>query len=118
MLSSLGRHKKTTNNTKPQRKPKPVDNNNRETSADADVMFEYTGDGCSVPKDVISVRFREGLQNIGDEAFVNCVSLESITLPSTVTEIGNRAFSGCSNLKEVILNEGLQKAAKDWEPSI
>ena len=32
---------------------------NRETSAD--VVFEYMGDGCSVPKDVISVRFNEGL---------------------------------------------------------
>ena len=42
----------------------------------------------SVPKDVISVRFKEGLQKIGDNAFHNCSSLKSITIPSTVTEIG------------------------------
>ena len=55
--------------------------NNRQTSAD--VVFEYTGVGCSVPENVTSVRFSEGLQTIGVEAFYNCTSLESITLPST-----------------------------------
>ena len=62
VLSSLGRHKKTTNNKNPKPKHKPKDK--RETPADADVMFEYTGDGCSVPKDITSVRFTEGLQKI------------------------------------------------------
>ena len=39
-------------------------NNKPKLSADADVMFEYTGDGCSVPKNVTSVLFKEGLQKI------------------------------------------------------
>ena len=56
------------------------------TSVDV-VLFEYTGDGCSVPKDVISVRFNEGLETIGDKSFRNCTSLKSITIPSSVTEI-------------------------------
>ena len=55
---------------------------NRETSAD--VVFEYTGVGCSVPKDITSVRFNDGLQKIGDYAFGNCTTLESIKLPSTL----------------------------------
>ena len=80
---------------------------NRETYAD--MMFEYTGNGCSVPRDITSVRFIEGLQKIGDSAFDYCKSIKSITLPSTVVDIGDGAFYGCSNLKEVILNEGLQK---------
>jgi len=80
----------------------------RETSAD-DVVFEYTGDGCSVPKDITSVQFKEGVQKIGDRAFYNCTSLESITVPSTVTEIGYNAFLRCCNLREVTLNDGLQK---------
>ena len=50
------------------------------------MVFEYTGDGCSVPKDVTSVRFNEGLQKIGDNAFYLCTSLRSIKLPSTITE--------------------------------
>ena len=44
------------------------------------------------------MRFNEGLQKIEDEAFYDCTSLESITLPSTVTEIGDEAFSDCTNL--------------------
>ena len=51
----------------------------------------------------------EGLQKIEDATFSNCESLESIKLPSTVTEIGNNAFNSCCNLREVTLNERLQK---------
>ncbi|MGC7169753.1 leucine-rich repeat protein [Metamycoplasma hominis] len=32
-----------------------------------------------------------------------------VTIPNNVKEIGDCAFSGCRNLKEVILNEGLEK---------
>ena len=53
-----------------------------ETSTD--VVFEYKGDGCCVPRDITSVRFIEGLQKIGFEAFRKCTSLESITFPSTL----------------------------------
>ena len=51
----------------------------------------------------------EGLQKIGQDAFWRCSSLESITFPSTVTEIGRGAFNRCSNLREVVLKEGLMK---------
>ena len=83
--------------------------NNSDSETSADVVFEYTGDGCSVPKDVTSVLFKEGLQKIGYGAFMGCTELESITIPSTVTEIDILAFHDCSNLEEVTLNEGLQK---------
>lgn len=94
-------------------------------------VFEYTGKGQTVPKDVISVRFHpsvveveekafigcdklkgivlnDGLEKIGHNAFQRCISLQSITLPSTVIEIGVDAFEGCVSLKEVSLNEGIQ----------
>ena len=51
----------------------------------------------------------DGLQKIGDWAFHNCSSLESITMPSTLVEIGFNAFYGCIDLREVIFNDGLQK---------
>ena len=75
----------------------------------ADVVFEYTGDGCSVPKDITRVRFHEGLETIEVGAFYKCKSLKSITIPHTVTEIGNYAIKKCINLKEVIFNDGLRK---------
>ena len=92
-------------------------------------VFEYTGNGQSVPKNVVSVRFHpsvvsiddgafeyccthlrevvlnDGLKNIGDNAFRGC-SLDSITIPSTVVEIGTDAFQNCGKLKEVVFNEG------------
>ena len=49
------------------------------------------------------------VQKIEDCAFGNCTSLESIKLPSTVTEIGISAFDGCSNLREIEFNDGMQK---------
>ena len=37
--------------------------------------------------------------SIGDNAFQNCYSLQSITIPSSVTSIGNSAFNACYSLK-------------------
>lgn len=101
----------------------------------ADEVFEYTGEGQSIPKDVVSVRFHpdvievndttffdckdlekvvlnEGLQRIGRFAFHNCTSLESISCPSTLIEIGYKAFEYCNRLKKVVLNDGLKEI---WE---
>jgi len=95
-------------------------------------VFEYTGNGQSVPKNVVNVRFHpsvvevdekafiyrkslknvvlnDGLQKVGDGSFARCHTLESITLPSTVTNIDENAFVLCRSLKKVVLNEGLKK---------
>ena len=39
--------------------------------------------------------------SIGDDAFSNCFSLQSITIPSNVTSIGSYAFSNCSSLQSI-----------------
>ncbi|WP_220149513.1 leucine-rich repeat domain-containing protein, partial [Metamycoplasma hominis] len=39
----------------------------------------------------------------------NYTRIESINIPGSVKEIGGYAFSDCTNLREVILNEGLEK---------
>ena len=108
-----------------------MSNNN---DADAEVVFEYTGKGCVVPRNVTIVRFHpsvtevenkafqhckhlrkivfhEGLQKIGEATFASCTSLSRIKFPSTVTEVGYAAFNHCSSLREVVLNEGLLKIA-------
>jgi len=79
-------------------------------------MLDYTVDGSPVHVtfnnglgDNTSVRFNDGLQTITAKRFINCSSIESLTIPSTVTEVGMEAFSGCRNLREVTINEGLQK---------
>ena len=57
----------------------------------------------------MEVILNEGIQKIGDFAFSDCTLLQSITLPSSVTEVSNAAFFDCNNLREAILNEGLKK---------
>ena len=82
VLSSLGRNKKG-----PKRKPKhvvckysggehpPLDDFGRILSPEDITMRK---------KNITSVRFSKGVQKIGNKAFHNFTSLESITLPSTV----------------------------------
>ena len=92
--------------------------------------IEYMGNGQTVPKDATSVRFHpsvivinnnafngckslkevvlnNGLRKIGEYAFRDCIALQSINIPSTVTKIGYTAFHNCTSLVEVVLNEGI-----------
>ena len=40
--------------------------------------------------------------SIGNNAFRNCTSLTSITIPNSVTSIGNNAFYGCTGLTSIV----------------
>jgi hypothetical protein len=97
------------------------------------VNFVYTGqDASDVPRDVthvlalpsarviargaffrcrqlVEVRLCEGLMYIRAHAFVDCLRLRRIVIPSTVREIGERAFFRCWKLVEVELCEGLDR---------
>ena len=44
---------------------------------------------------------------IGDSAFKNCTSLESINLPDSVETIYSEAFAGCTSLKSITLPKSL-----------
>ena len=57
---------------------------------------------CSDTDIVIPPMYGEYLvTKISNEAFKNCTSLTSITIPYSITEIGGDAFSGCTSLKSV-----------------
>lgn len=43
---------------------------------------------------------------IGANAFIDCSSLASVSIPGKVISIGKEAFVGCSSLKELILEDG------------
>lgn len=47
------------------------------------------------------------ITSIGDEAFVMCDNLTSISIPEGVTSIGDRAFGGCGNLTSISIPNGV-----------
>lgn len=44
----------------------------------------------------------------GTDVFRDCVGLESITIPDTVTEVGRSLFSGCTSLTTVSIGSGIK----------
>ena len=50
---------------------------------------------------------------IGDEAFIECYYLTSVTIPETVTAIGEACFAYCIALKEVVISENVLTIGED-----
>ena len=49
--------------------------------------------------------------SIGDYAFRDCVSLESVTIPDSVTTIGEYAFEDCDSLTSVTIPDCVKQSA-------
>ncbi len=56
---------------------------------------------------ITQVVFGDNVKTIPDNAFANCVSLNTITIPNTVKYIGYKAFNKCTSLKTVTIPEGV-----------
>ena len=63
-----------------------------------------------------SVTIPDGVTSIGNYAFYNCSSLSSVMIPDSVTSIGYSAFFGCLELKNVIIpaNTSVKDYAFGW----
>ena len=53
-----------------------------------------------------TVKFPAKLKQIRAKAFANCTGLTEVTLPDTIVGVGSYAFSGCTTLKKATLNNG------------
>lgn len=60
-----------------------------------------------------SVTLPSTITSIGEWAFHDCDSLESITLPSALTSIGDNAFYDCSSLKSVTIPDSVKRIGTD-----
>lgn len=69
-----------------------------------------------------TIEFPEGLQSIGEQAFVNCRSIEGLVFPESMETIQNNAFNGCYGISSIVcksdmpanvLNGAFDGVAKD-----
>lgn len=84
----------------------------KEVAANGDIAVTLTSDGTAtktrrsiVEEDarIKSAVVEEGITIIGNRTFRKCYGLETVTLPSTLTEIEQAAFQSCNNLKSVVI---------------
>lgn len=59
------------------------------------------------------VTFGKGIKKIAQGLFYRCTGIESIEIPSTVTEVDYIAFGRCVNLQKVVINSGLKVLWKE-----
>lgn len=52
-------------------------------------------------------------ENLGQRAFMNCTSLDFVTIPPKLTKIRKETFKGNKNLVTIKLNKGLKKISKE-----
>ena len=77
----------------------------------------YTNDGTTAWRNdpdlkgkigtIARVNVAGGVTSLGKDALKDCKALESVALPSTLTEIKEYAFSGCSKLASISIPNGV-----------
>ena len=72
------------------------------TAFDAEIVSNTYENGIG------TILFDKPITKVGDEAFCDCSTLKSITLPDGVTELGGWAFFGCIYLEEATLSNRLK----------
>ena len=84
------------------------------TYTDGKGVITFEGDVTTIGKQAFynctslaSITLPESLTTIEQSAFVNCTSLASITLPEGVMTIGSYAFQACTSLASITLPEGV-----------
>jgi hypothetical protein len=74
------------------------------------LSFPSWGDDKGKIKHVV---IEEGATNIGNSAFYECASLESVSIPATVKTVGSKAFYKCTSLKSVVIPDSVVSIGRD-----
>lgn len=62
---------------------------------------------------VKTVKFPETLETICNRAFMACIGLEKLELPSSVRNIGSASFASCNALTELNIPQGVETVGND-----
>lgn len=62
------------------------------------ILKKYTEEKC-----VTEVVIPDGVQRIGERAFLNCDNITNVIIPDSVKSIGADAFKDCVSLESVII---------------
>ena len=76
------------------------------TISDGEVTITYCNTSATeviIPEEIAGYP----VKIIGDDAFSDCTSLTSVTIPASVTTIGRYAFSDCTSLTNVNIGNGV-----------
>ena len=65
---------------------------------------KYYGD-IIIPSSIIYNNETYSIDSIGDNAFLDCVMLKSVSIPNSIIYIGKYAFGGCYNLDAVYITD-------------
>ena len=68
-------------------------------------------------KQLVNLVISEGVTQIGDYAFVDCIDLENVTLPNSLTSLGLMSFLGCTSLKHITVPPNLTQINDAFENS-
>lgn len=83
--------------------------NNKATLIYRDKRYNSYSGNIIIPSQVTRDGKSYEVTKIGDEAFLNCTELTSVSIPESVTTIGARAFSGCKSLSYIDLPDHLKQ---------
>ena len=72
------------------------------------VGYVDTPENLMIPKSFWYDGYTFKVSSIGVEAFYNCTSLTSATIPDSVASIGDSAFSGCTSLTSVTIPNSVE----------
>ena len=96
--------------------PSAEDNKIYYTTTDGKKLFPYNSDSTTFGAILISNTYDNGqgvlvfddtITSIGKNAFRDCTSLASVTIPNGVTSIGGQAFDGCSSLASITIPDSV-----------
>jgi hypothetical protein len=75
----------------------------QKSDSSAESVFVYTGPGCFVPKDVVRVQFDASVVEVSIHAFFNCIKLREVVLNDGLQKIVRGAFCYCTSLRHITL---------------